>query len=390
MITLEEAQKRLFQLAAPLPANSLPLAQCSGKYLAENLYSKRTQPAADLSAMDGAMRFDDRDQMMTIIGESAAGHPFDGEIGPLQSARIFTGAHVPKGADSVLIQENADANGTQLKAMPDGLTMRGKNIRKAGSDFREGDLLLAKGVELNAGAIAAAAMAGFGTAHVGGMPKICIIGSGDELVPPGQPTQISQIPSSNNIMLSAMLSGLPCAVSDGGIVRDDLAALADKFADCADYDIIVTSGGASVGDHDLVQAALLNAGAKMDFWRVAIKPGKPIMLGKLGKSIVIGLPGNPGSAFVTAFLFLLPLVRHLAGANHALPRAQSARANADIAQGGKRAEFLRGILSDDGITPLNLQDSGMTSSLSQANALIIRKINAPATSCGELVQYFPL
>jgi molybdopterin molybdotransferase len=230
-------------------------------------------------------------------------------------------------------------------------------------------------------------MGGHGELRVGSVPQISIIGSGDELVPPGQATSLAQIPSSNNIMIAALLDNLPCDVTDHGIAADNLAALETKLNECSDADIIVTSGGASVGDHDLVRAALIKMGAKIDFWKVAIKPGKPLMAGRLGKSVVIGLPGNPGSAFVTAFLFLLPLVRHLAGSGAPWPKVMTAKSKIDIPVGGMRTEFVRAIVDENGIAPLSGQDSGLTSSLAAANALIIRPAAAPKVSAGDQVNF---
>jgi molybdopterin molybdotransferase len=388
MIDLHVAQQRLLALAAPLPAKEVAISNCAGKFLASDIHAKRTQPAADLSAMDGyAVRFDDLTSKIKVIGESAAGRPFDGKVAAYEAVRIFTGAHLPEGADTVLMQEDTILDQGNLRLNGIGPGAKGQHIRLAGSDFRENQLLLAKGQRLNAGAIAVAAMGGHGELRVGSAPKISIIGSGDELVPPGQATSFAQIPSSNNIMIAALLDNLPCDVTDHGIAADNLAALETKLNECSDAGVIVTSGGASVGDHDLVRAALIKMGAKIDFWKVAIKPGKPLMAGRLGKSVVIGLPGNPGSAFVTAFLFLLPLVRHLAGSNAPWPETMTATSKVDIAMGGTRTEFVRAIVDENGIAPLSGQDSGLTSSLAAANALIIRPVASPKVWAGDQVNF---
>jgi molybdopterin molybdotransferase len=388
VIELAVAQQRLLALAAPLPANNISISECYGRFLATDVFAKRSQPAADLSAMDGyAMRFDDLIGGLKVIGESAAGRPFIGQVAEFETVRIFTGAHLPCGADTVMMQEDAILDQDMIRLNGVGPNAKGQHIRRAGSDFKKGQLLLQNGHGLNPGAIALAAMAGHGELCVGGAPKISIIGSGDELVAPGEMTSSAQIPSSNNIMISAMLHNLPCDVRDHGIAADDLGALESKFNECPDADIIVTSGGASVGDHDLVRAALIKMGAEIDFWRVAIKPGKPLMAGRLGKSIVIGLPGNPGSAFVTAFLFLLPLVRHLAGSNAPWPKIMTATSKAELAMGGTRTEFVRAIVDENGIAALSAQDSGLTSSLASANALIIRPVAAPLVRAGEQVSF---
>ena len=258
------------------------------------------------------------------------------------------------------------------------------------ADFAQGETVLTKGQHLSPGAIALVAMAGFGSVKVGGRPKVAIIGTGDELLPPGVPCTSAQIPSSNNVMLAAMLDGLPCDVTDYGIVPDSLIHLQQAFADCANADIIVTTGGASVGDHDYVQGALIAAGTEIDFWRIAMKPGKPVMAGKLGKSIVLGLPGNPSSAFVTAFLLLLPLVRHLAGCWSPYPLEEHGVLSGNIGPTQNRAEYLRGHIVAGILNVFHGQDSGLVKTLAQADALIIRPASAPAMKAGDTVSFHRL
>ncbi len=391
MIPVAEAQARLLALASPLHSQIVPLDQAAGRYLTTDIVAGRSQPAADLSAMDGyAIRFADLPGPVTIIGESAAGRPYSGTIAAKQAVRIFTGAHLPDGADTILVQEDASVEGDRLLLVGEGPGTVGRHIRRAGGDFRQGDKLLAHGRLLTPGAVAAAAMGGFGQLAVGGVPKIKIIASGDELMPPGEPCDVAHIPSSNNVMLAAMLKSLPCAAHDAGIVADDLTKLTAAFADSADYDIVVTSGGASVGDHDLVQAALVAAGAEIDFWRVAMRPGKPMMAGRIGQTLVLGLPGNPSSAFVTAFLFLLPIVRHLAGSTSPLSTTQIGRISTAMPCGGIRAEYLRARVEGNEIMPFSKQDSGMVKPLTEANALLIREANAPPLNAGDEAQYLAL
>ncbi len=379
MIEYHEARQRLIALASPLANETLPIASCVGRYLGTNINAKRTQPAADLSAMDGyAVRYAEINNRLVIAGESAAGKPFEGTLKVNEAIRIFTGAHIPDGADTVIIQEDVVVDKNEITKNEDVPEKMGAHIRRAGTDFQSNELLLAKGHLLNAGSIAAAVMGGYGALDVGQMPKIAIIGSGDELVPPGAEASAAQIPSSNNSMLTALLNPFGCNVIDGGIAADNLAAIEEKLTACADADIIVTSGGASVGDHDLVRAALIDMGAEIDFWRIALKPGKPLMAGRLGKSIVLGLPGNPGSAFVTAFLFLLPLVRHLAGSVDPWPSLYSAAVLTDLPATKERAEFLRATVDANGITPLFAQDSGLTATLASANALLMRPAFSPS------------
>ena len=391
MINYEEAQRRLLALASPLPAVNLALNKAHGRYLASDVIARRTQPAADLSAMDGyAVRYADLAAGMQIIGESAAGRPFDGTLQPGQAVRIFTGAQVPNDADTILIQEDAAVLDQRLTITGTGPDHMGRHIRKAGSDFNAGEILLSKGQLLNPGAIAVAAMANYSELSIHKSPIISILASGDELVHPGDSINSAQIPSSNSVMLSAILAALPCEVTDHGIAKDDISALQHKLESCEGSDVIVTSGGASVGDHDLVQTALTDMGAEMDFWRVAIRPGKPIMSGKLGNSIVLGLPGNPSSAFVTSVLFLLPLVRYLSGSTEPLPVFFSAPSLQSLPNGGGRTEFIRARVDSDGIRTFGRQDSGLTTPLAVANALLVRPADSKAAKIGDIQKYIYL
>jgi molybdopterin molybdotransferase len=391
VIPLEQAQARLLALAAPLPIEIVALKDGYGRYLAQDIRAERTQPAADLSAMDGyAIAVADLPGPWRVIGESAAGKPFTGILASGEAVRIFTGAHVPIGADCILIQENTERDEIMLSLKSNINAQIGQHIRLKGSDFKAGECLLTSGVLLNAGALAIAAMAGAGALSVRKRPKISIIATGDELVAPGMPCTLAQIPSSNSVMLAAMLTKLPCDVTDCGIIGDDLPSIEAALLANTDADIIVTIGGASVGDHDLVQAALRNVGADIDFWRVAIKPGKPLMAGKLGNSVVLGLPGNPGSAFVTAFLFLLPLIRHIAGCLAPLPAVHKAILRDDIPATRNRTEFVRGVFDGTDVSQLRYQDSGMVAPLSKANALIISPLLSPITPKGSIVSFYSI
>lgn len=392
MISVAEAQARLLGLASPLPPVERELMQAVRHYLHAPLTAIRTQPAADLSAMDGyAVAAGDFPGPWRVIGESAAGHPFAGALQSGEAVRIFTGAHVPRNADSVLIQENASRNGDIMRVTENRALKIGGNIRRLGSDFQAGDQVLPAGSYLDAGAIAVAAMAGHGKLAVGGVPRIAIAATGDELVAVGAPAGPAQIPCSNSPMLQAMLADLPCDVLDAGILGDDLTDLETGLRALSEkVDIIVTTGGASVGDHDLVHTALQNIGAQMDFWKVAMRPGKPLMAGKIGNALVLGLPGNPSSAFVTAFLFLLPIIRHMAGSPSPLPILFEAATASDLPAGGDRAEYMRASVEGGHITPLMVQDSGLTRTLSQSNALLIQPPNVPPRSKGTMVQYIRL
>lgn len=386
MLEVAEAQRRLIALHPPLDCLELPLADAIGGYLAADIIARRSSPAADLSAMDGyAVRYADLPGPLEYIGESAAGSPFSDQVGPGQCTRIFTGAHLPDGADTILIQEEARQDGISVLMTGEGPPRAGSHIRKAGSDFAEGDILLQSGAHLHAGAVALAAMGNYGRVTVRQKPKIAIISSGDELVLPGTECRDHQIPSANNLILRTLLAALPCEIVDHGIIADDQGLLTEKFRQCTDADIIVTSGGASVGDHDLIRPALEAAGADIDFWRVALRPGKPLMAGMLGRTVILGLPGNPASAFVTAFLFLLPLVRHLAGAASPFPETIMAKAGTEIGENGQRTQYLRAKFDGEYVTPFSSQDSGLVSPLSDANALIVRAPSAPGVRKGDTV-----
>ena len=314
LLPIDDAQERLLALASPLPIERLPLREAAGRWAAEDVVAIRTQPASDLSAMDGyAIRFADLPGPWRLIGESAAGRPFSGNVGEGETARIFTGAAMPAGADAVLVQEEALRDGETIRLTGEGPAHVGRNVRRRGLDFDAGDTLVAEGDRLTPARVAVAAIGGHATLAVRRQVRVAIAATGDELVPPGTGNDAAALPESNGTMLAAMLGDLPVEVIDLGILPDRLDVMRDAFAS-VNADVVVTTGGASVGDHDLVRPALEAAGGTIDFWRVALRPGKPMMAGRLGDAIVLGLPGNPVSAFVTAQLFLRPLVATLAGA----------------------------------------------------------------------------
>lgn len=390
LIPVEEAQARMLALKAPLPVETVPLLDAAGRFAAEDIRARRTQPAADLSAMDGyAIRFAERPGPWTVVGESAAGGGLDRALAPGEAARIFTGAPLPEGADVILVQEEATRDGDRLTMTGEGPPRIGAHIRPRGGDFADGGLLIPAGAPLGAAAIALAASGGHGSLAVRRRPRIAILSTGNELVPAGEPTPGAMLPASNGPMLAALLQGPGCTTRDHGIVRDDLDAIAAAFdAMAGDADIIVTTGGASVGDHDLVLPALEKAGAKIDFWRVRMKPGKPVMIGTLGDAIVLGLPGNPVSAFVTATLFAKPLVAHLLGAAKPVPEPVVARLGAPLGPTGNRAEYFRGRWVDGRAVPLAGQDSAGLSALVEAAFLIARPPDAPALAAGSEVPIF--
>lgn len=390
MISLQEAQLRLLAMVRPLASRECPLGEAVNGYAAAPVLARRDQPASDLSAMDGyAIRNADFPGPWVVVGESAAGTPFSSLVGQGQAVRISTGAVLPDGADMVLIQENCTRQDKRLVLSASDANLDARHVRTCGQDFQEGQAVIATGDAISPARIALAAMAGHDRLAVRRQPRIMILNTGDELVPPGADVPFGKIPASNGVMLEALLRPFPCSIARSPIIPDRLDSICEAIA-AAEADVIVTSGGASVGDHDLIRPALERLGAKPDFWKVAIKPGKPILAAQLGKTVILGLPGNPVSAFVTATLFLLPLVRRLAGASDPLPITASARAACPIRGNGSRAEFLRARVIDGAIAPLDQQGSAAMVALSQANALLIRAVDAPPVKSGEIVEYLPI
>lgn len=388
-LPLEEAQARLLALASPLPVERVDLDGALGRWLAEPLFARRTQPAADLSAMDGyAMRPDDLTGPWRVTGESAAGHPHSGSLQPGEAIRIATGALLPQGAGAVVIQEDCDRIEDRLTISGDPATA-GRHIRRKGIDFGAGDVLLATGTRFGPAQLALALTGGHSHVAVHRLPRIAVIDTGDELAADPEHCGTHQVPASNGAMLAAMLRAVPCEVQRIGPVADTRDALLAALGQAESADVIVTSGGASVGDYDLLQPALGEWGAQIDFWKVAIKPGKPLLVATCSKQLVVGLPGNPVSSFVTAFFFMLPLLRALSGAGKPLPRSFPARLVGNCAAGGLRREFIRARWDGVTVTPQTGQDSGALSSLASSNALIDRPANARATAHGGNVLVFP-
>jgi molybdopterin molybdotransferase len=392
LLSLAEAQTRLLALAKPLPIERVPVEDALGRYLAEPLTARRTQPPADLSAMDGyALRAADLPGPWRVIGESACGHPFGGNVGTGEAVRIATGALIPDGADMVLIQEDAERQSDTLTLPGTPPKPTGKHIRRKGMDFAEGTELLGSGSRIGPAQLALALGAGYSHVAVRRPPRIAVIDSGDELSSNPANCAVHQIPASNGAMIGALCTAtLPCRIERIGPVADRMEALADALARAESADVVVTSGGASVGDHDLIRPALEAWGAKLDFWKVAVKPGKPIMVASRGAQLVVGLPGNPVSSHVTAFHFLLPLLRALAGCSAPLPLAMTALAAEDLPSGGERQEFLRAHWDGARVSVRINQDSGALATLAASNALIDRPANASAVAAGGLVSVYLL
>jgi molybdopterin molybdotransferase len=340
--------------------------------------------------MDGyALRAAEWPGPWRVTATSAAGGPLPPALAPGEACRIFTGAPLPKGADAVLIQEDAALENDSITSADEALKP-GRHVRPAGSDFAHGQRLLAAGARLTAAQIALAVLGGHGWLDVGGRPKVALLSTGSELVPPGAPVPDGRLPSSNAPMLAAMLAALPCDVIDLGIVVDDLDATVAALESARDADIIVTTGGASVGDHDLVRPAVEQAGGSLDFWKIRMRPGKPLMAGRLGNSIFLGLPGNPVSAFVGATLFLLPLVRHMAGAADPLPRTEPGTLAGPLPASGERDNYFRAFHGDGGLVSVTSQDSAAVLALASADCLILRPAGSPPAQAGEAVTIVPV
>jgi molybdopterin molybdotransferase len=390
-LPLDEAQRRLLALAQPLGAEAVPINECLGRYLATDLIARRTQPAADLSAMDGYAVHRPKSGFWRVVGESAAGRPYPEPLKHGQAVRISTGALIPRDAIGVLLQEDAVREQNHLAPI-EGCEPSSRHIRRRGFDFAKGDAVLDAGIRLGPAQLALAIAAGHGaeTLLVGGRPRVAVIDSGDELALDATQWDDHKLPASNGAMIAAMVAPLASSVERLGPVPDRMEALAEAFDAAETADVIVTTGGASVGDHDLVRPAVQAWGAEIDFWRVAMKPGKPLLVARRGDRIVLGLPGNPVSSYVTAFLFLLPLLRRLAGATEPYPRALRLPLGADLPAIGNRLEFVRARLIDGSAVPLGSQDSSALSALAASDALIRREIGVPPASAGELVAAYPL
>ncbi|QXX73953.1 gephyrin-like molybdotransferase Glp [Methylovirgula sp. HY1] len=393
-LSVTEARARILAAAPKIPdVETVALTDALGRTLAVDLAAKRTQPPIAVSAMDGyALRAADVAQLpaqLTLIGESAAGHGFAGLVDSGECVRIFTGAPVPQGADAVLMQEYVKADGTTIT--PQKNVPSGDFIRAAGLDFSEGDRLLPAGAILGPVEIALAAAMDHATLPVVRRPRIAILATGDELVRPGQPIGPDQIVASNSFAIAAYVQLAGGVAIDLGIAGDDFAALEAgiKAARDAKADVLVTLGGASVGDHDLVKSALTNEGMELGFWRIAMRPGRPLIHGRLGDMLILGLPGNPVSAIVCGVLFLLPLVRALNGeAQPDAETSESAILGAPLRGNDSRQDFLRATLriNESGVpvaTPLSAQDSSLLRVMAQAQCLVVRMPQAPEAKAGD-------
>ncbi len=389
MISVEEALTRCLALVTPVPAEAVPLSQAAGRWMCDPAVATRDQPPFAASAMDGyAVPGNPAPgDTFLVIGEAGAGHAFHGTVGPGQAVRIFTGAPVPEGADRVIIQEDVIREGDRI-LLKEGLDSA-THIRPQGQDFRAGDSLSPRRLRPNDLALLAAM--NIPAVQARRKPVVALIATGDELVMPGENPAPDQIIASNGFALKALVE------AEGGearllpIARDNAAELLTVLSLAEGADLIVTIGGASVGDHDLVGRV---AGLTHSFWKLALRPGKPLMAGRLNGVPMLGLPGNPVSAIVCGHLFLLPMVRAMLGDPSPAPQPRKARLTVDLPANGSRAHYMRARLAPGdglpGIAPFDRQDSALLSILGQADALLIRPVDAPPCRAGDTVPYLPL
>jgi molybdopterin molybdotransferase len=397
MISVEEALNRILAgIGGPMPAEEVPLTAGLGRILAEDVTARLTQPPVAVSAMDGyAVRAVDVATVparLTVIGMAPAGRPFNGSVGPGQAVRIFTGAAVPDGADAVVIQEDTEAAGNTV-TVREGAPA-GRFIRPAGLDFRAGSVGLTAGKRLTSRDIGLAAAMNRPWLRLRRRPRVAILSTGDELVNPGESPQAGQIVSSNAFGLAAFVTaegGEPLML---GISPDDPQQLLQSIEAAAGADLLVTSGGASVGEHDLIANALGAAGMELDFWKIAMRPGKPLLFGRLGRMPVLGLPGNPVSSLVCAIVFLRPALAAMLGQKAGGSSETTARLGRDLPENDRRQDYLRSELTVDpnGLvaTPFERQDSAMLSLLVRAGCLVIRPPHAAAARAGEAVKILRL
>ena len=396
----EALERVLASVAAPTEREAVALAEAYGRTLASDVVSRRIQPPFANSAMDGyALRAADAARTparLTVVGESAAGRPFGRRLGPGEAARIFTGAPLPEGADAVAMQETTRREGaTVILEAPVAL---GDHVRAPGGDFDAGEIVLRAGRRLSARDVALAAAADHPTLVVHRCPRVAILASGDELVAPGAALGPAQIVSSNTFAVAGIVVAAGGAPIDLGIAADDSKALVESLSQAIAQraDVLVTLGGASVGDRDLTQQALVDAGMELGFWRVGMRPGKPLIHGRLGATIVLGLPGNPTSSTLCAVLFLQPLIRALLGDPDAgADPSEPARLALALPANGPRRDYMRATLARDAsgldlATPIANQDASLVQAFARADALLVREPNALGAAAGEMCRIIRL
>jgi molybdopterin molybdotransferase len=397
MLSVEEARKRILTAIAPMPPEQIGLSQGLGRVLAEDIASRRTQPPTDVSAMDGyAVRAADVANVpvtLNIAGHAPAGGAHDNALAPGEAVRIFTGGPVPDGADAIVIQEDTDSDGDTVTVKESSPT--GHYIRPAGLDFRTGDIILKAGDVLTARNVGMAAAMNVPWLSVRRKPRIAILATGDEIVMPGDPVGPNQIVSSNSLALAAMIEASGAEPILLGIAPDESNELSAMAAAAHGADMLVTTGGASVGDHDLIQTVLRKDGLEIDFWKIAMRPGKPLIFGDIKGTPLLGLPGNPVSTLVCGIIFLIPALRKMLGHSESEVTRETAALGVDLGKNDQREDYLRARLSRDDngarvATPFSKQDSSMLSRLVQADCLVVRPPHAPALKTGSIVEILPM
>ena len=397
MLSVEEALARVREAFKPLPAESVSVAEALGRVLAGDAVSRVTQPPHDVSAMDGyAVRAEDVATVpvtLDVVARVPAGGAYDGEIREGQAARIFTGAPLPRGSDSIVIQEDTEVSGDQVTIKE--AAAQGNFVRPAGLDFRTGDVGLHTGHRLTARDIGFAAAMNLPWLDVRRKPRVAILATGDEVVMPGEPMNANQIVSSNGLSLSAFVTACGGQPINLGIAPDKRDVLATMAEGAKGADLLVTSGGASVGDHDLVRAGLGDSGLEVDFWKISMRPGKPLIFGQIGGTPMLGLPGNPVSSLVCAVLFVRTALDRLLGIEEDTLALEFAHLGSDLPPNDRRQDYLRARLSLDEegrriATPFGRQDSSMLATLARADCLIVRKPHDEALSKGSPVSILPL
>jgi molybdopterin molybdotransferase len=395
VIPVSEAVRRITAAFSPVECETVPIGKAAGRIAAEDVRARMDQPPAPVSAMDGyAVRAADAASVPTtlkVIGTAPAGHPFAGHVGAGETVRIFTGGVVPEGADAVVIQEDTEARGDAVTIKEAAIA--GRHIRKAALDFHKGDVLAKAGKRLTARDLSLIAAGDVAELSVRRRPRVALAATGDELTPPGAPKTPGGIVASSGYGLSALIERWGGAVIDLGIVPDTVEAVAALPGRATGADLLVTLGGASVGEHDLIQTALGPEGFVLDFWKIAMRPGKPLIFGRLGRLPLMGLPGNPVSTLVCAILFLKPAIAAMLGTETDTPLL-AARLASDLKANDTRRDYIRATLERRGgelwAAPFAIQDSSMLSALARADALIVRAPHAPAAAAGAPVDVLPL
>ncbi len=397
LMPVDEALARITSAISPLPPETVSVADAYGRVLAADVFARVTQPPSAVSAMDGyAVRSADVGTVpvtLTQIGEAPAGGAFEGSVAPGECVRIFTGGPLPAGADAIIIQENVDASGSAITVCKSAKP--GHYVRPAGLDFREGEVLLRAGRRLGARDVGLAAAMNVPWIEVRRRPRVALLSTGDEIVRPGDPVGPNQIVSSNTLAISALIRAQGGEPVDLGIALDTRESLQAMAEGARGTDLLITMGGASVGDHDLVQSVLGEKGLDIDFWRIAMRPGKPLMFGKIGPTPMLGLPGNPVSSLVCGLIFVIPALRQLLGTKDAEAANEPARLGCPVDTNDRRQDYLRAKLTRDGAgelvaTPFEKQDSSMLRLLADSQCLVIRPPFAPAANTGDPIQIIRL